>query len=254
MKNKIIIISISIFLIISAAVWFVVDGQDKSDEIISKQETGVVSQGKSSEVVLEEDENLEVVSIDKVAGFEGVELSTHENPYGYRIKFPSSWRESVLVDNYASAHYYFSPYAINDRLQGLLLKPFGCEGEGGCSSIFGKYSPEEYSLFEIYTKMFDKGSAIPEIKYSGATKTLIVFPDKTQGVVWTLEDDLTKTTKRIVVINDGVNSFQYRIEIRDPQQYELDFTNDILPILSTFELTGEIKPEEFPKISPNTKG
>lgn len=168
------------------------------------------------------------------------DMIVYKNPYGYEIKYSSHWNELGLPDAYGNwkdvnIRHYFSPYPINEELHRLLLKPFGCEGEeDGCAKYFEKYSKKEYSLFEIYVQRFDRGIALPDIQIPDAKKAYIVFFDGTKGTMWTQG----VSGIRFVIVDDIENNYRYQIQIRNPQEYGLDFTNNILPILSTFHLTG----------------
>ena len=179
-----------------------------------------------------------IISVEDSTNFEGVEMEIYQNKNGYEISYPSYWDKLGLADTYGdqrdlSINYYFSPTKINEELHRLLLKPIGCEGDSGCGEYFEKYSKTEYSLFEIYVKKFDSGIELPDIQIPNAQKIQIVFPDGTKGVMW----NQNSGEMRLIIINDTIHSYQYRIKIRNPQEYGLDFEQDILPILSTFKIT-----------------
>jgi hypothetical protein len=175
------------------------------------------------------------------------DMIIYKNPYGYEIKYSSHWDVLDLPDTYGNwkdmnIHHYFSPHPINEELHRLLLKPIGCEGEeDGCAKYFEKYSKKEYSLFEIYVQRFDRGIALPDMQIPDAEKAYIIFLDGIKGVMWT--QDVSGI--RFVIVDDIENNYRYQIQIRNPQEYGLDFTNNVLPILTTFHLTGQINQPEF---------
>ncbi len=253
MKNKILIFAL--FILVLGAVAFGVSRNIKTSD---KNNILFVAVNQKDEKV-----NLETITLssETSTNFNGVKMKIYKNSYGYEIKYPLAWHELGLPGTYGNqkdmdTYRYFSPHPINEELSRFLLKPIGCEGEeDGCTKYFSKYQSKDYSMIEIYAQGFDHTATLPDVRISDASKKHILFPDKTDGVIWTQNAGKI----RFVIIDDEAHKYQYRITIRDPREFGLDFTKDILPIISTFRLTGQFKSPEsptqpnYPKEEVNTK-
>jgi hypothetical protein len=182
----------------------------------------------------------EIISADKPTSFEGVEMTTYKNPDGYEITYPKNWFEFNLPDTYGdqrivTAHHYISPSKINSELEGLLLKPMGCE-DGGCQKYFSKFVPIDYSLMDIYVKKFDSRSELNSVEFQNAQKTELVLESGVHAVMWTFNYKNIDTRKILI---DGIDPrVRYEISIREPKNYKLDFDTDIMSIINTFKITN----------------
>lgn len=223
MNKKIILIAVGAILIVfSIVAWNFLYEEKFTQQPVSNKANDI---------------EMNIVTLARITDFKGIKMKTYQNKNGYEISYPSYWSELDLADTYGdqrdlNANHYFSPTKINKELHQLLLKPIGCEGEGGCEKYFEKYSKTEYSLFEIYVQKFDQGLKFPDIQIPDAQKKQIIFPDGTNGIMWNQNSDETY----FIIADNIIHNYRYQIKIRNPLDYGLNFEKDILPILSTFKI------------------
>jgi hypothetical protein len=185
---------------------------------------------------------MDTIVLPPPASEKSLELTTYRNPFGYEITYPTAWYTLGLPDTYGDqreteAHHHISPLPINEELHRLMLRPFGCEGDPNvCSGYLKDYTETDYALLDILAQGFDSDIVMPTIyipeEYRDSAQQ-IEFPDGSTGVSWITD---TKNARIIIVDNERRN-LRYNIVIRDPRLYGLDFTKDMVPILSSFHLT-----------------
>lgn len=229
MKNKILIFALFV-LVLGGVAWGMLRSQK-----IDKGVTPVTTEEKNTQ---NNAVNLETITLpsEKPASFGGIKMVVYKNPHGYEVTYPADWDKLGLPDTYGdqrddTIHHYFSPYPVNEELHRLLLKPIGCEDETSCDKYFEKYSKKDYSLFETYIQMFNRGITLPDMQIPDAKKMHLIFPDGAKGVMWT--QNINKT--RVIIIDDTKKNYRYHITIGNPQEYGIS-QEEALWVLSTFKI------------------